>query len=307
MRPRVKQLSIYKIYADMGKLKDLLELIRIPNIFTAQADIFTGFFVAHGGLKDTGNLICLIIASSMLYSAGMALNDAFDSETDFQERRYRPIPSGRVSIREAFITGIALLLLGIFFASLVSPSSFTIAMILAVSILSYDGVVKVHRLFGPMNMGGCRYLNLLLGLSVSALSLTSFILPLLTGIFIFGVTVLSQWETRDERSVIPVCLCLGSIGCVFILYGLCHQLDLLPQKIGLLLCFLWLIFSSLCLFRLLKRDSNTDIQETVKALILSLVLLDGIIVAGSGPIFWTFLIWSLLFPTLFLSRKFYVT
>lgn len=291
----------------MGKPKDLLELIRIPNIFTAQADIFTGFFVAHGGLKDTGNLVCLIIASSMLYSAGMALNDAFDSNIDLQERPQRPIPSGRVSTREAFIIGIALLIFGIFFVSMVSPSSFIISIILAVCILLYDGVVKVHPLFGPMNMGVCRYLNLLLGLSISALSLISFVLPLLTGIFLFGVTVLSQWETKDERSVFPICLCLGSIGCVFILYGLYHQLDILPQKIGLLLCFLWLIFSSLCLFRLLKRDSSADIQETVKALILSLVLLDGIIVAGTGPIFWTFLIWSLLFPTLFLSRKFYVT
>lgn len=291
----------------MGKLYDYLELVRIPGVFTAHADITAGFLIAGGGIEQIGCTAYLLLTSSFLYSAGMALNDYFDYRVDLKERPKRPIPSGRIRRQEALCLGIFLLAAGIFLAYYVRPASFVISLLLAAFIFLYNAGLKKHPWLGPVNMGGCRYLNLLLGLSVLPLSTGSFMIPLLTGIFIFGVTVLSHQETKVEASFFPVLISAGTIAVVYALYWLLFITDILSQKPGLILCTLWAIFLLVYLSRLIEKRSARDIQKAVKLLIISLVLLDGIIVSGISAIYWTLLVWILLVPAFITSKKFYIT
>lgn len=291
----------------MGKFHDYLELIRIPGVFTAHADITAGFLIAGGGIEQIGCAAYLLFASSFLYSAGMALNDYFDYRIDLKERPKRPIPSRRIKRQEALCLGILLLATGIFLAYYVRQASFVISLFLAAFILSYNIGLKKHPWLGPVNMGGCRYLNLLLGLSVLPLSTGSFMIPLLTGIFIFGVTVLSRQETKVEASFFPVLVSAGTIAVVYALYWLLFITDILSQKPGLILCTLWAILLLVYLSRLIEKRSARDIQKAVKLLIISLVLLDGIIVSGIRSIYWTILVWILLVPAFITSKKFYIT
>ena len=71
-----------------------LQLLRLPNVFTALADVAMGLLVAGGALDNWHVLVPLGIASAGLYLAGMVLNDWFDAELDARERPSRPIPSG---------------------------------------------------------------------------------------------------------------------------------------------------------------------------------------------------------------------
>ena len=291
----------------MSKLYDYLELVRIPGVFTAQADIAAGFLIAGGGIEQIGCAAYLLLASSFLYSAGMVLNDYFDYRIDLKERPKRPIPSGRIKRLEALCLGILLLIAGIVAAYYVRQASFVISLLLAAFIVSYNIGLKKHPWLGPVNMGGCRYLNLLLGLSVLPLSTGSFMIPLLTGIFIFGVTVLSHQETKVEASFFPVLISAGTIAVVYALYWLLFITDILSQKPGLILCTLWAILLLVYLSRLIEKRSARDIQKAVKLLIISLVLLDGIIVSGISAIYWTLLVWILLVPAFITSKKFYIT
>lgn len=291
----------------MSKFHDYLELIRIPGVFTAHADITAGFLIAGGGLEQIACAAYLLLASSFLYSAGMALNDYFDYQIDLKERPQRPIPSGRIKRQEALCLGIFFLIAGIVAAYYVRPASFIISLLLAAFILSYNMGLKKHPWLGPVSMGGCRYLNLLLGLSVLPLSAGLFMIPLLTGIFIFGVTALSSQETKVKGSSFPVFVSAGSIAVVYALYWLFFITDLLSQKPGLILCTLWTILLLVYLLRLIKKRSARDIQKAVKLLIIFLVLLDGIIVSGIRSICWQFLVWILLVPAFITSKKFYIT
>ena len=291
----------------MGKLYDYLELVRIPGVFTAHADITAGFLIAGGGIEQIGCTAYLLLASSFLYSAGMALNDYFDYRVDLKERPKRPIPSGRIRRQEALCLGILLLVAGIVAAYYVRQASFVISLLLAAFIVSYNIGLKKHPWLGPVNMGGCRYLNLLLGLSVLPLSTGSFMIPLLTGIFIFGVTVLSRQETKVEASSFSILISAGTIAVVYALYWLFFITDLLSQKPGLILCTLWAILLLVYLLRLIEKRSARDTQKAVKLLIISLVLLDGIIVSGIRAIYWPLLVWILLVPAFITSKKFYIT
>ena len=143
----------------------LLQLIRLPNVLTAAADSLAGWLLGGGSLGEAGRWAPLAIASMVLYAAGMALNDVFDTEIDRQERPGRPIPSGRVSRSFAGGLGAIGLVVGPLVAWLSgSSASLVVAGVLAAVILAYDAGLK-RTVLGPGVMGACRGLNLLLGLT----------------------------------------------------------------------------------------------------------------------------------------------
>ena len=93
-----------------------LQLLRLPNVFTAVADVMMGYLVTHGDLQPPLQFALLVAASCLLYLSGMVLNDVFDAEVDARERPERPIPSGRVSLRAATAVGWAMLASGVLVA-----------------------------------------------------------------------------------------------------------------------------------------------------------------------------------------------
>ena len=59
-------------------MQPYLQLVRLPNVFTAMADILLGFLFTHERLEPWPQFALLLAASSLLYLAGMVLNDFFD-------------------------------------------------------------------------------------------------------------------------------------------------------------------------------------------------------------------------------------
>lgn len=76
------------------EVSPFLELVRIPNAFTAIADCLAGYFIVSSNLNPPV-LACLV--SGCLYSGGIVFNDYFDYEIDKKERPERVLPSGRIS------------------------------------------------------------------------------------------------------------------------------------------------------------------------------------------------------------------
>src|SRR5262249_39007424 len=151
-----------------------------------------------------------LLASSCLYSAGMVWNDWFDLEQDRRERPFRPLPSGRVSTFAAAVFGFVLLTAGVVFAVLAGwmqsqtsgwrHPSLGIALALIVAILLYDGWLN-RTWAGPIGMGSCRFLNVLLGLSVAGMPAwpCGWHLALVVGLYIVGVTWFARTEARDSN------------------------------------------------------------------------------------------------------------
>ena len=68
-----------------------LRLMRLPNVFTAIADVTMGYLFVHSSVGVPERLACVVLASASLYLAGMVLNDVFDVEIDARERPFRPL------------------------------------------------------------------------------------------------------------------------------------------------------------------------------------------------------------------------
>src|SRR6266404_4145811 len=119
-------------------LRAILRLARIPNVFTAFANVVAGVYLARGGRFEARDGL-LVGASGALYLGGMVLNDLFDRRVDAVERPDRPIPSGAVTPAAAAILGFGLLALGVVLAGMFGPRTLLCAAALTGAILLYDG------------------------------------------------------------------------------------------------------------------------------------------------------------------------
>lgn len=187
-----------------SQLRALAELFRLPNLFTAMADIFLGFLFTHETLEPWPEFALLLVASCLLYTAGMVLNDVFDRDIDAQERPGRPIPSGRVSLGLARALGFGMLSLGAlagWAAGMLSGEarSGLTATALAGAVLAYDWLLKRTPL-APLAMGACRALNVLLGMSLAdgPWLAIHFAVAGGLGIYIVGVTWFARTEARQS-------------------------------------------------------------------------------------------------------------
>ncbi|MCP9762107.1 UbiA family prenyltransferase, partial [Lacihabitans soyangensis] len=129
-------------------IKAYLQLCRPANIITAIADILAGVAIASFATPLTEinpfGVILLCISTIGLYGGGIVFNDIFDLELDKIERPERAIPSGRISLRNAYIFGTVLLLIAIISAFSNGSLSGIIATLIAISALVYDKYGKHH-------------------------------------------------------------------------------------------------------------------------------------------------------------------
>ena len=193
----------------MTRLQTYSQLVRLPNLPSALADICLGAFAAHSVRPDEPfrwfAFLQLLAASACLYCGGMVWNDYFDVEQDKRERPDRPIPSGRVSRAEAGWLGILLLAAGLLFALFASLAigsllPLDLAGLLVLAILDYDAWLK-RTVLGPVGMGACRFLNVLLAVSIcgSLLWPRGMHLAFVVGLYIVGVTWFARTEARQSN------------------------------------------------------------------------------------------------------------
>jgi 4-hydroxybenzoate polyprenyltransferase len=183
------------------------QLLRAANVFTAASNVIAGFLIVRGEWAPTETLALLIAASACLYLAGMVLNDVYDAELDAVERPERPIPAGHISRTTASSAGWALLSGGVLLSWLAAltcghPMPGLLGVLLAFAIIRYDSVLK-STWIGPVAMGWCRVLNVMLGASVAG-ALTrewpALLYAIVVGLYTVVLTNVARSETIGELS-----------------------------------------------------------------------------------------------------------
>jgi len=289
----------------MIDLRAYAQLARLPNLPTALADICLGVLAANALPQHSVAFASLLLASACLYSAGMVWNDYFDQEQDRRERPFRPLPSGRVLPRQAALLGAGLLAAGILLALPAGRTSLILAICLAVTILAYDGWLK-PTWAGPLAMGTCRFLNVLLGVSAcgSLLWPLGGHVALIVGLYIVGVT----WFARTEARLSKQNALRGAASVILLSLLLALPLpSLLPegQRSSFLFPYLLVALGFLVGVPILRAIGNpvpSLVQAAVKRALMSLILLDTVLAtATAGPL--GLVILFLLVPSLYLNRK----
>ncbi|MGD0089563.1 MAG: UbiA family prenyltransferase [Planctomycetota bacterium] len=198
----------------MMNLASYLRLVRLPNVFTALADILAGGAISRSwpspGELGLGRAAPLLGASAALYMAGMAFNDIADREEDAEHRPGRPLPSGKVSLKGAVVCALVLMALGVGLTWWSGPAALVRGALLAGTILLYNFSSKKHPVTGPLVLGSCRFLNVQLGMTANpdflfhAQNSNVFEWPwapaLAVGVYAAGLTAFSAQEERGKQA-----------------------------------------------------------------------------------------------------------
>ena len=283
--------------------------MRPANIVTSVADVLAGIAIAGYFLNQGADyvpLLLLCISTIGLYGGGIVFNDIFDAELDRVERPERAIPSGAVKLNEAVVFGLVLFFTGVAAAFFYTIESGLIALFIAFFALLYNKFGKHHSFLGPLNMGFCRGLNLLLGMSVLTSTLEEwYFLGIIPLIYIFSITMISQGEVHGSNRTklyTGAFLYLIVIGCV--LYVSFMQQKMLIALI-LLVPFAWMIFKPL--LKAIREPLGKNIGKAVKAGVISLILMDAAWAGAFGQIYFALVIALLLPLSLWLANRFAVT
>lgn len=287
--------------------------MRPANIITAIADILAGVAISGylmGKSVDAINftpIFLLILSTIGLYGGGVVMNDVFDAELDAIERPERPIPSGLIPKMSATVFAVALLTVGIVAAYLMNnPVSGFIAFAIAIAAVVYDKWGKHLSFFGPINMGLCRGLNLLLGISIIPESLLKYwYVALIPVVYIAAITMISRGEVYGGRkATLNAAGVFYSIVIAAILFigFLNHSLEV---ALPFLLSFGFMIFKPL--FKAIKKPIGPLIGNAVKFGVLALILMNAAWAAAFGAVYWALIIILLLPLSVLLAKIFAVT
>jgi 4-hydroxybenzoate polyprenyltransferase len=304
--------------------KPYLQLVRLPNVFTAAADSLAGWLLVRGTLTEPKRWMPLVAASMCIYAAGIALNDYFDIELDRRERPRRPLPSGEVSKRFALELAVVLLCLGLIGATLGGglPGLLTSALLI-ICVALYDAWLR-RTGFGPFLMGACRALNLLLGMTAAAWPLPDvcWLAAAGYGLFVIGLTWVSRSETETGGALgVASGLVVQNIA-LLLLATVCLAASRFPQLsadteairwaglapfVGLGVLAIIALWINRVAGRAVADPRPAMIQAAVKSSVLSLVWLNvALVLAVRGPEL-AFAIACLWIPAYLLARWLYAT
>ncbi len=251
-------------------------------------------------------VVLLSLSSIFLYAGGVVFNDVCDAQLDAVERPERPIPSGVIAKTSAVYFGALLFTIGIVLATVTGILSGLLAVLIAVSCVIYDRWAKPHPFFGPLNMGICRGLNLLLGMSILSLTQVAlYWLAVVPVLYIAAVTLISRGEVHGgKRSSIWTALFLYIVVVVIIVAVGAWANRTFITAVFLVL-FIAFIFPPL--LSALRTLSGPLVGKAVKSGVLGLILMNAAWAAAGVGWVWA-VITALLLPlSMGIARRFAVT
>lgn len=288
----------------MSRARAWLQLVRVPNLFTAAADVLAGYLFAGGEREGVNSLALLIFASVCFYAGGVTLNDVFDATRDALERPGRPIPSGAISRRAAGVFGAVLLAAGVGLCWFAGADALRIGAGLAGCIVFYDIVLKRTPL-APGAMGMCRALNLWLGMSVVA-GWASGAAAYAAGMMWLYVTSVTFFARREAGVNSRMRLGVGLGGVLAAVCGLAalqggvgvSRLVAIGATAGVV---------GAVGIRAVVSCAARDVQKAVGVFVLSLVLFDACLVVATRGAMEAGMVVVWLIPAVVLSKLFRVT
>ena len=122
--------------------KGLIALLRLPYwLMTGGLSVLTAFAITKTMIAPQ-TILLIFFSMAFITSAGFAINDYFDRESDAVIKPKRPIPSGALSLKQVVAVSGVLFALGLVMAALINWLSFVIIAVDSLLLLVYSYMVK---------------------------------------------------------------------------------------------------------------------------------------------------------------------
>ena len=141
----------------MGKVSGFVGLMRPVNCVMMGLAVFVGAFLTNPQFSGNDWLYIFygFITGFFLTAASMTINDYYDRSIDAINEPSRPLPSGKVSTKEAIVFGVVLSAVGFLFAFQTSLFCLAVAIIAWVILVTYVTIGKRSGLPGNFLVSAC--------------------------------------------------------------------------------------------------------------------------------------------------------
>jgi len=255
-----------------------LDLARLPNLFTAAVDVLAGYWMAKGVRIDS-RLFWLLLAVSAVYAAGYALNDFCARGMESRERQGRPIPGEKMEPWKDLVLSLSLFTVGLGASALTGGAAPFIIILLILATVFYTLGIKERVFLGPLNMAGCRSLNLILGMGLPFwLEGPARYLPVYSFLYVFLIGCLRGFEKGGKSGNMIIVALLGWAHFVMILLFLSFwgglNLEILP------FFALFTGFTGPALLKAGQLQTASAAEGAMKRMALGIPLLNAIYCSG---------------------------
>ncbi len=122
--------------------KGLIALLRLPYwLMTGGLSVLTAFAIKKSMIAPE-TIVLIFFSMAFITSAGFAINDYFDRESDAVIKPKRPIPSGALSLKQVVVISGLLFVVGLIMAAYINWLSFAIIAVDSILLLIYSTLVK---------------------------------------------------------------------------------------------------------------------------------------------------------------------
>ena len=130
-----------------------VRLIRPLNGLIAFISVILGAFLSSGSVSPFIRVIIASATALLLLSAGNALNDYCDVESDRINKPSRPIPSGQISRHSALTFSVLLFIIGVGFSFFINWFALLIAIIVSLLLILYATRLREFPLLANSTVG----------------------------------------------------------------------------------------------------------------------------------------------------------
>lgn len=242
-----------------------LRLARVSNLPTTWSNVLCAFLLV--GVFEWARFLAAIFAISLLYIAGMYLNDWRDADHDSRHQPERPIPSGLISRPAVLFYALAYGLVALL-VSLSMEADATLWTLALIGCIAFYDLDHKNNVFSPWIMAACRALIYpwAAALAGAELSAALWIASLAAYSYTLGLTYIA-------RGVMPLPYKLIFCWCLLLPVGLwLPRMGVEPRLVGLTVLTGFLLWMAYCLSGIFR--TSPRIGFTVGKLIAGFCLVD---------------------------------
>ena len=201
---KIRQLEEFPL---KEKIPGFIELMRPGNCLMALIAILIGFALSNGYNYTLALLAA--VSGFLICAGGQAINDYFDASIDAKLSKNRPIPSGRVTKKEALWFSIDLFILGNYLAYAINPLALNIALTFTFLLILYPALMNKVKYLGNFVVAGGTAITFVFG-SVATGGLSPLVLALAISAFFANMAreitkdIEDTKKDKDTKRTLPM-------------------------------------------------------------------------------------------------------
>jgi geranylgeranylglycerol-phosphate geranylgeranyltransferase len=134
------------------KLTAIVKIVRPLNFLITFISVIVAAVICLPGHSIELNVFLAALSASLVMASGNIINDIYDIDIDRVNKPSRPLPSGKISIKEAYILYFVFIAASVFISSLLNEKAIAIVLVSILLLFLYSKYLKRIPLVGNITV-----------------------------------------------------------------------------------------------------------------------------------------------------------